>query len=390
MEGPANEQLLKKLASLNFGQLAEVDRYIDFLQQRDAGAPQQPAGPAAHSAPSVLNSLTRPQREPVLNRPREEVAQSTQVSAPRAKSDANKPLDTSPEGVHKAILDIFNQQSATMTSGLLVSTLEGVWKRYGWPEKKLVEGVESLLEKGIFASDRMEPPRFLLTKKGFETLKEQAPTSPPVEKKSRPLQMAEARVTEAHLRSAILGIYEKEKRKRGAVMRGDELQKHWVDVKIRAEHLRTGLEMLEAQGYIRIVTDSGERAFKLTEQGFIYITGLPTPEGFMALAGDTVTEANRPNRYPDLDVLERAAYDLFKMHHADVGSKVTFAIMRLNWKSTGLRDDDLVRGLEGLLKEKMVILEQGQEPAFKLTAEGYKAMNSWNPLASFKKRLTVG
>ena len=377
MEGPASEQLRQKLARLNFSQLAELERFIDFILQRD--------GLAQTAAPPVNRP---PVREPVLNRPRESDAAPRTTRPPRSKSEPGKPLDISAEGIRKAILEIFNEYSATFTSGLLISTLEGVWKRYGWPEAKLVEGVEALLEDGIFSAEKLDPPRFMLTRKGFELLREQAPSEPV--RQSRPPQTAEPKLTEAHLRSAILGLYQQGKVKRGMVLSGEELGRLWNDVKIRAEHLRTGLEILEGQGYLRLIMEGGSRSFKLTEEGFLYLTGRPTPEGLMALAGEQVSPRNRPARYPDADVLQRAVLDLFKMHHAEIGSRVTFAIMRLNWRPTGLRDDDLVRGLEILLKEGMVDLDQGSEPAFRLTQTGYKSMNAWTPLASLKKRLTVG
>lgn len=376
MDGPANEQLAKKLSQLNFSQLAEVERFIDFMLQRDAGRAPEPAVQRRQVS-----------REPVLNRPREE--EPVARSIPSRPKEPSRPLDVSEDGIRKAILGIFNENSSTLTSGLLISTLEGVWKRYGWPEEKLVEGVEALLEQGIFEADKLEPPRFLLTRKGFETIQEQAP-SEPVAKPKPVQQTGEPRVTEARLRNAILGLYKMDKVRRGKVLHSRELARRWVDTNIRAEHLRVGLDMLEGQGYLRLINEGGERSFKLTEDGYMFITGRSIPEGLIALAGEPVSERNRPERYPQSDVLQRAVLDLFKMHHADIGSRVTFAIMRLNWKPTGLRDDDLIRGLEILIKEGMAEFSQGSEPAFLLTQPGYKAMNAWSPLTSLKKRLTVG
>lgn len=91
--------------------------------------------------------------------------------------------------------------------------------------------------------------------------------------------MADAVITEAVLRIAVLDIFNNLNIPPTGRLTLDHLEQEWKETGLRLDDLVRGTQSLIADGYMALQTVEGERCLQLTQEGYDHMTTPTTPAG---------------------------------------------------------------------------------------------------------------
>lgn len=292
----------------------------------------------------------------------------------------------------EAILNWLEVHSVSLVQGLPLYLLQYKWRQSGRAEERLSLGLKRLMEdRWIALTPGLEPPHLRFTVEGYSRLLEtmtpqpelqvtstlgdaparasrvvplHAPAPAPLAPKSfvsydRPL-------TEVGLRNQIVAIYREQRLRAGSRLVGITLSRYWQEMGLRAGDLRTGLELLMRDGYLRQRLDGMDVFWVLTPEGEAYMRAPVTNDVLLSLAPPIGTISRAA---PDAE-LRQLLLHLYLRIGAAVGSTLSYPALQAAWAKTMLDEPALVHALDLLVKDDSVRLQPGPPPLFALSLQG--------------------
>jgi len=163
--------------------------------------------------------------------------------------------------------------------------------------------------------------------------------------------------TEIGLRNQILAIFRDLKLSAGHQLIAMTLTRYWQEMGLRGEHLRTGIDVMLSDGYLKPTVRRYENYWMLTPDAHAYLSAPLSHPTLLALALPLKEAGERPS---DKD-LRRLALALFKN-----SALQPFITLESNWRH---RRDALIHALDLLMKSGDVALHESEALSFVLTAQ---------------------
>jgi len=302
------------------------------------------------------------------------------------------------------ILHWLNAHSVQVTDGVPAALLQQKWQSNGREIERLRSGLEWLFrEQLVSLTPGLEPPHVRFTAQGFSQLlasfdrsravvaaptpppapiapaavpsvvttpaKPSAPPTPPPPAPPSVMDLAPPQrfiapgqpPTEIGLRNQVLHIYRDLKVKAGSQIIAMTLSRYWQEMGLCAGDLRTGIDVLVRDGYLKYSSVRFEPHWMLTDLGHAYATAPLTPAPLLALSKplDQIEDHGL-----DDEALRRAGLALFRGPPAELRSITSFESAWANGP------DSLLHALDLLWKADLVELRAGDNLAVRLTDRG--------------------
>lgn len=309
------------------------------------------------------------------------------------------------------ILHWLNAHSVQVTDGVPAALLQQKWQSNGREIERLRSGLEWLFrEQLVSLTPGLEPPHVRFTAQGFSQLlasfdRSRAVASAPVPAPAAaPAAAAPTAIpsatatptrpavppapvtmpppappsvmdlappqrfiapgqppTEIGLRNQVLHIYRDLKVKAGSQIIAMTLSRYWQEMGLRAGDLRTGIDVLVRDGYLKYSSVRFEPHWMLTDLGHAYAAAPLTPAPLLALSKplDQIEDHGL-----DDEALRRAGLALFRGPPAELRSIPSFESAWANGP------DSLLHALDLLWKADLVELRAGDSLAVRLTDRG--------------------
>lgn len=276
------------------------------------------------------------------------------------------------------ILNWLDTHSVSLTKGLPLHTLLQKWRKAGRSEYKLGSSLKRLFEADLVVlAPGVEPPHLRITVTGYARLiaapepstvtPESVVVQAPSEREEVPLFVSHGRpLTEIGLRNQVLAIYRELQLQAEGRLIAVTLSRYWQEMGLRVGDLRTGLDVLLRDGYLRQRLDGIDVFWVLTADGEAYLNRPLVSPLLLGLSPAVTTVSRRPGD-PEL---QQFALHAFSEEGFEPASVLSYPAFQAHWRSTGFDEHALLHALDWLTKLGWVQILPGETPAFRLTPLG--------------------
>ena len=186
-------------------------------------------------------------------------------------------------------------------------------------------------------------------------------------KKVEPVAERENLRTEYALRNQVLDVYRELKIEQDGEVIARTLARFWMEAERRSEDLRLALDILVRDGHVEMVREEFATYFKLTRDGAMYARGKPAPRALRRLARTVVPERR--------DMLTPGDGHIMKYLIRQFSTKKprrTFSELVADWAQERLPRDMLIHGLDLLIKDDFLSVEEEEPLVLRMTRDGEK------------------
>lgn len=284
-------------------------------------------------------------------------------------------LKFSDDPAENAVLNMINGAVRTVSEGIEAALLKFKWSQAGFPDADLARALKRLIDGDVLeviAADKHPSLRF--TEKGYEhitTVRQKAAIGDFGEYKpatsAAPPAERENQRTEYALRNQVLDVYRELKIDQGGEVIARTLARFWMEAERRSEDLRLALDLLVRDGHVEMVREEFATYFKLTRDGAMYARGKPAPRALTRLARTVVPERRDLQMPSDGHLMKHLIrqFSTKKPRHS-------FNELIADWAQERLPRDLLIHGLDLLLKDDFLAVEEDDPLVLRMTRDGEK------------------
>lgn len=282
-------------------------------------------------------------------------------------------LKFSDDPAENAVLNMINGAVRTVSEGIEAALLKFKWSQAGFPDADLARALKRLIDGDMLEVVADKHPSLRFTDKGYEHItqvRHKAAIGDFGDYKPRqtaPVSERENQRTEYALRNQVLDVYRELKIEQGGEVIARTLARFWMEANRRSEDLRLSLDLLVRDGHLEMVREEFATYFRLTRDGAMYARGKPAPRALTRLARTVVPERS--------DLLTPGDGHLMKHLIRQFSSKHprrTFSELIADWSQDRLPRDLLIHGLDLLLKDDFLSIEEEDPLLLRMTRDGEK------------------
>lgn len=192
-------------------------------------------------------------------------------------------------------------------------------------------------------------------------------------------------LTAAYSRQKILGFFSLTDQELKDDLPQADLRERWCAEGQSLEAMDDEVDRLIDQGYLEKKRHKAQTVYRLTPSGHSYAQAAVLPDVLMAMDAkkQTATSPSASGLKPQ--ILRCLVLDELEKHHLAAGGEMDFSMLRLSWRGTGLSLDELVHGVDLLLKDGALALQMREELVVVLNPAGFKELVDTSPLARWKR-----
>lgn len=292
-------------------------------------------------------------------------------------------LKFSDKPAENAVLNMINGSVRTVSEGIEAALLKFKWSQAGFPDADLARALKALIENDMLEVVAGQHPSLRFSDKGYEHITKvrhkaalgdfgeykPAKAKPPAERENQR--------TEYALRNQVLDVYRELKIEQGGEVIARTLARFWMEAERRSEDLRLALDILVRDGHVEMVREEFATYFKLTRDGALYARGKPAPRGLTRLARTVIPERRALLTAGDGHLMKHLI-----RRFSSKNPRRSFSELFSDWAEAKLPRDMLIHGLDLLLKDDFLSVEQDDPLVLRMTRDGEKFREKYGGMRS--------
>lgn len=284
-------------------------------------------------------------------------------------------LKFSDDPAENAVLNMINSSVRTVSQGIEAALLKFKWSQAGFPDPDLARSLKTLIENNTLEVVQGEQPTLRFTEEGYEHItrvREAASADDfgaygqPPRAEIKPDKRDNLR-TEYALRNQVLDIYRELKIEQGGEVIARTLARFWMEAGRRNEDLRLAIDILLRDGHLEMVREEFATYFKLTRDGAMYIRGKPAPKALVRKANTVHPERRNLQTLRDGHLMKH----LIRQFNSK-SPRRSFSELFADWQDERLPRDSLIHGLDLLLKDDFLTVEEEDPLVLRISRDGEK------------------
>lgn len=282
-------------------------------------------------------------------------------------------LKFSDDPAENAVLNMINGAVRTVSEGIEAALLKFKWTQAGFPDSDLARALKSLIEGDMLEVVPGKHPTLRFTEQAYDHItkvRQKAAAGDFGEykpQKAAPAAERDNQRTEYALCNQVLNVYRELKIEQGGEVIARTLARFWMEAERRSDDLRLALDLLIRNGHVEMVREEFATYFRLTRDGAMYLRGKPAPRALTRLARTVVPERRT--------LLSPSDGHLMKHLIRQFSTKKprrSFSELFAEWAEERWPRDLLIHGLDLLLKDDFLSVEEEDPLVLRMTRDGEK------------------